>query len=100
MSKSDTIDIDGLPGTKFQHDVWRALTHIPRGKVCTYSELARMSGHPNAVRAVANAVGKNPLPPIIPCHRVVRTDGTIGGYSAPGGIARKRELLAAEGLDI
>lgn len=94
------IDISTLPGTPFQRDVWRALMQIPAGRVCTYTELARMCGHPNAVRAVANAVGKNPMPPTIPCHRVVRTDGKIGGYSAPGGVKRKRELLAAEGVII
>lgn len=94
------IDIDTLAGTQFQRDVWRALTQIPAGETRTYTELAQMAGHPNAVRAVANAVGANPMPPIIPCHRVVRSDGKIGGYSAPGGIARKRELLAAEGIEI
>lgn len=94
------IDIDSLSGTRFQRDVWRALTQIPRGETRTYAELAIMCGHPNAVRAVANAVGKNPMPPIIPCHRVVRSDGKIGGYSAPGGVARKRELLLAEGARI
>lgn len=90
------IDIDALPGTKFQHDVWRALTKIPRGETRTYTQVAIMSGHPNAVRAVANAIGKNPMPPIIPCHRVVRADGGIGGYSGPGGIAKKRQLLDSE----
>lgn len=90
------IDIDTLPGTKFQHDVWRALLQIPRGQTRTYADVAKMSGHPNAVRAVANAIGKNPMPPIIPCHRVIRSDGTIGGYSAPGGIAEKQRLLACE----
>lgn len=93
-------DINKLPGTDFQHDVWHALTQIPHGKTVTYSELAKMAGHPRAVRAVANAVGRNPMPPIIPCHRVVRGDGSIGGYSAPGGIATKRELLRAEGVEI
>lgn len=93
-------DIGKLPGTAFQHDVWRALLRIPRGQVRTYTELAKMAGHPNAVRAVANAVGKNPLPPDIPCHRVVRTDGKLGGYSAPGGLNEKRRLLASEGVFI
>lgn len=94
------IDIDSLPGTDFQHDVWRALTQIPRGQVRTYKQLAHMAGHPTAIRAVANAVGKNPMPPQIPCHRVIRTDGKIGGYSGPGGIDAKRKLLYDEGLDI
>ena len=94
------IDINHLNGTEFQRDVWRALTRIPRGRVVTYAELARMAGHPTAVRAVANAVGRNPMPPVIPCHRVVRGDGKIGGYSAPGGVARKRALLQDEGVVI
>ncbi len=89
-------DIDKLPGTDFQHDVWKALIKIPYGETCTYAQVAKMSGHPNAVRAVANAIGKNPLPPIIPCHRVIRSDGKIGGYSAKGGIAAKRRLLSKE----
>ena len=92
-------DIDSLPGTEFQRDVWRALMRIRAGQTVTYAELARMSGHPTAVRAVANAVGRNPMPPVIPCHRVVRSDGKIGGYSGPGGVAAKRRLLRAEIAD-
>lgn len=92
------IDIDALPGTQFQHDVWRALMRIPRGQTRTYAQIAAMSGHPRAVRAVANAIGRNPCPPDIPCHRVVRADGRIGGYSAPGGVPRKIELLESEKL--
>lgn len=94
------IDIDSLPGTDFQRDVWRALMNIPHGCTVTYGQLAQMCGHPRAVRAVANAVGKNPCPPIIPCHRVVRADGTLGGYSGPGGRKAKRALLIAEGVKI
>lgn len=97
MNPTD-IAIDNLPGTPFQRDVWRALTQIPRGETRTYAELAAMAGHPTAIRAVANAVGKNPMPPIIPCHRIIRSDGKIGGYSAPGGIATKRRLLQSEGV--
>ncbi len=100
MTHTQDIDINSLPGTDFQRDVWRALTQIPRGETRTYSDLTKMAGHPNAVRAVANAVGKNPMPPIIPCHRVIRSDGKIGGYSAPGGVARKRELLSDEGVKL
>ncbi len=92
------ININNLPGTDFQRDVWRALARIPRGSVVSYARLAEMAGHPRAVRAVANAVGKNPCAPEIPCHRVVRSDGTIGGYSGHGGVATKRKLLAAEGV--
>lgn len=98
--KITDADIEKLAGTPFQHDVWRALIRIPRGTVCTYTELAKMAGHPNAVRAVANAVGKNPLPPHIPCHRVVRSDGKLGGYSAAGGVTQKRRLLLSEGVHI
>ena len=97
LSAMNDIDIESLSGTPFQRDVWRALCRIPRGTTVTYAELARDAGHPRAVRAVANAVGKNPMPPIIPCHRVVRSDGRIGGYSAAGGVAAKRRLLASEG---
>lgn len=98
-NKINDTDIDKLPGTDFQHDVWKALIKIPYGETRTYSQIAKMSGHPNAVRAVANAIGKNPLPPVIPCHRVIRNDGKIGGYSAPGGIEQKKKLLNKEKCD-
>lgn len=101
MHKEITADdIDCLAGTPFQHDVWRALIKIPRGETRTYTQVAQMCGHPNAVRAVANAIGKNPIPPIIPCHRVVRRDGGLGGYSGPGGVAQKRRLLELEKNEI
>ena len=90
------IDINKLSGTKFQKDVWRALTKIPRGTTVTYKQLAAQAGHPRAIRAVANAVGANPCAPEIPCHRVVRTDGGLGGYSGPGGVATKIKLLKSE----
>ena len=85
-----------LKGTKFQLKVWNYLRKIPKGKVKTYLEVAKAIGKPKAVRAVANAVGKNPYPIKIPCHRVIRSDGKLGGYSGPGGIKRKRELLDLE----
>ena len=69
---------------------------IPKGKTKTYLEVAKAIGKPKAVRAVANAVGKNPYPIKIPCHRVIRSDGKLGGYSGPGGIKRKKRLLALE----
>jgi O-6-methylguanine DNA methyltransferase len=65
--------------------------------VITYAELARRAGRPRSARAAANACGANPLPVIIPCHRVVRSDGDLGGYSGAGGVSSKRELLRREG---
>ena len=89
-----------LKGTKFQLKVWNYLKKIPRGKVKTYSEVAKSIGKPLAVRAVANAIGKNPLAPQIPCHRVIRSDGSLGGYSGKGGIKTKRSLLKKEGITL
>ena len=85
-------------GTKFQRKVWKYLKKIPRGKTKTYSEVASAVGSPSSIRAVANAVGKNPYPPKIPCHRVIRSDGSLGGYSGKGGIKTKRILLKKEGI--
>ena len=87
-----------LKGTKFQLKVWNYLKKIPRGKVKTYSEVAKSIGQPLAARAVANAIRKNPLAPQIPCHRVIRSDGSLGGYSGKGGIKTKRLLLKKEGI--
>jgi len=87
-----------LKGTRFQLKVWNYLKKIPRGKVKTYSEVAKAIGKPLAVRAVANAIGKNPLAPQIPCHRVIRSDGSLGGYSGKGGIKTKKLLLKKEGI--
>ena len=81
-------------GTPFQLRVWQGLCAIPYGTTWSYAMLARHIGRPGACRAVGNANGKNPLPIIIPCHRVVRTDGELGGYSA--GLDIKRFLLALE----
>jgi len=81
-------------GTDFQLRVWTALTTIPLGSTCSYSDVAKMIGRPRAVRAVANACGSNPVPLIIPCHRVIRQDGTLGGYGL--GVRRKKALLAKE----
>lgn len=87
-------------GTEFQLKVWNALKKIPRGEVRTYTEIAIQIGHPKSARAVANACGQNPYPPIVPCHRVVRRDGGLGGYSGEGGIETKRRLLRDEGVDL
>ena len=85
-----------LKGTNFQLKVWNYLRTIPKGKVKTYTDVAKAIGKPLAVRAVANAIGKNPYPPKIPCHRVIRSDGSLGGYSGKGGILKKRHLLRSE----
>ena len=90
--------IEKLNGTPLQKKVWGILCKIPRGKTITYKELAKKVGNPRAVRAVANAVGANPLLVTIPCHRVVRSDGTLGGYSGKGGTSAKRALLQKEGV--
>ena len=89
-----------LIGTKFQLKVWSYLMKIPRGKVKTYSQVAKAIGKPLAMRAVANAIGKNPYPRKIPCHRVIRSDGSLGGYSGEGGIKTKRFLLKKEGISL
>jgi AraC family transcriptional regulator of adaptative response/methylated-DNA-[protein]-cysteine methyltransferase len=81
-------------GTNFQLRVWMALREIPLGETRSYSEVARAVGEPRAVRAVANACASNPVPLIIPCHRVIRKDGGLGGYGL--GIGRKKALLAKE----
>ena len=89
-----------LTGTKFQLKVWAYLKKIPRGRVKTYAQVAKAIGKPNAVRAVANAIGKNPYAPKIPCHRVIRSDGSLGGYSGKGGVKTKRFLLQKEGITL
>ena len=87
-----------LIGTEFQQKVWAYLRKIPRGSVRTYSQVAKDIGKPLAIRAVANAIGKNPYAPKIPCHRIIRSDGSLGGYSGKGGIKTKRFLLKKEGI--
>ena len=87
-------------GSQFEIKVWNELKKIPLGVTRSYKQIAINIGHPKAARAVANACGKNPKPIIIPCHRVIRTNGKIGGFSAPGGSKTKRQLLAKEGVII
>tara|TARA_A100001011_G_scaffold218483_1_gene226455 strand:+ start:9262 stop:9537 length:276 start_codon:yes stop_codon:yes gene_type:complete len=87
-----------LDGTKFQVKVWRYIKKIPRGSIKTYSQVAKAIGKPLAVRAVANAIAKNPYSPQIPCHRVIRADGLLGGYSGKGGLKTKKKLLKKEGI--
>ena len=87
-----------LKGTEFQIKVWKELSKIPKGEVRTYKQIAKSIGKPKSSRAVANACAKNPYPIVIPCHRVIRSDGTIGGYSGQGGVKLKKELLKKEGV--
>ena len=85
-----------LEGTEFQIRVWNELKKIPKGETRTYKEIAELIGKPQAARAVANACGKNPYPITIPCHRVIRSDGGLGGYSGEGGVEKKKLLLKNE----
>lgn len=94
-------DLDGrlpldLRGTPFQLSVWKEMLRIPAGSTRTYGDVARRIGRPKAFRAVAQACGANPVPIIVPCHRVVAAGGALGGYT--GGIDRKIALLASEGV--
>jgi len=88
------IGLDGFGG--FSRKVLTACRSIKFGRTITYSGLAKKAGRPTASRAVGNVLAKNPLPLIIPCHRVVRTDGKMGGFSAPGGITVKKRMLVLE----
>jgi methylated-DNA-[protein]-cysteine S-methyltransferase len=85
-----------LAGTEFQRRVWQHLTDIRYGQTMSYGELARRVGNPKASRAVGLANGRNPIPILVPCHRVIGADGSLTGYG--GGLERKRWLLAHEGL--
>ena len=89
-----------MNGTKFQLKVWKYLKTIPKGTVKTYKQVAIAIKKPKSARAVANACGKNPYPPKIPCHRVIRSDRGLGGYSGRGGIMTKLRLLRSEKVDI
>jgi methylated-DNA-[protein]-cysteine S-methyltransferase len=92
--KGFDLPLDVTWGTPFQQAVWRQLMTIPYGDTCTYADVARAMGKPLAVRAVGTAIGRNPLSVIVPCHRVLGSNGQLGGYS--GGLDRKRALLALE----
>ena len=85
-------------GTKFQKKVWNYLKTIRKGTVKSYKQVAIAINAPKSARAVANAVGKNPFAPKIPCHRVIRSDGSLGGYSGKGGVKTKKLLLKREGI--
>lgn len=87
------VDLQAL--TPFQRRVLETTRDIRPGEVATYGQVARRIGRPRAARAVGNALARNPVAPVVPCHRVVRSDGSLGGYT--GGVERKRKLLALEG---
>ena len=96
----EPLDVSEIPiridrGTSFQHKVWSSIQQIPYGELRSYKWIAEQIGKPKAVRAVGNAVGANPVSILIPCHRVIRSNGALGGYG--GGLERKRRLLALEG---
>lgn len=90
------VDLSGL--TRFQRSVLEATLAIPYGMVKSYKEVADAVGNPGAARAVGGALANNPISIVVPCHRVIASDGTIGGYSSAGGTAAKRRLLELEGV--
>ena len=85
-----------MTGTPFQNRVWNEIKNIPAGQTRTYKEIAVSIGNPKSSRAVANACAANPNPIGVPCHRVIRSDGKLGGYSGKGGVKKKAELLKSE----
>ena len=97
----DKFDLPLAPdGTDFQKAVWAAMCEIPRGKTATYKELAAAAGSPKAFQSVGTACGLNPIPIIIPCHRVLASGDKPGGYSGQGGLETKRDLLRIEGVEL
>jgi methylated-DNA-[protein]-cysteine S-methyltransferase len=91
------LDISGL--TEFRQHVLRLTMQIPYGTITTYGSLARLAGSPGAARAVGGAMAANPVPVVIPCHRVVAASGALTGYSGAGGVVMKEFLLSMEGVD-
>ncbi|MFA9492017.1 MAG: methylated-DNA--[protein]-cysteine S-methyltransferase [Anaerolineales bacterium] len=89
------VDLSGM--TPFQQTVLNEVSEVPRGEVVTYGDLARRIGKPRAARAVGQALGSNPVPIVVPCHRVIASDGSLGGYSGRRGIKTKEALLTLEG---
>ena len=94
----DDIELDWRGLSAFERQVYAAARALGPGATCTYGELAARIGSPGAARAVGGALGRNPFPLIVPCHRVLASGGRAGGFSAPGGVATKRRLLQIEGL--
>ena len=92
------LDLSSL--NPFAKKVLRALARVPYGRTITYGQLAKRVGSGDAARAVGNVMAQNPVPIIVPCHRVVASGGSLGGFSAPGGLALKRRLLSLESVDL
>jgi methylated-DNA-[protein]-cysteine S-methyltransferase len=95
-----SVPVDLRHVTSFQRSVLEAARSVPRGQVATYGDIGRRIGKPGAARAVGQALGSNPVPIVVPCHRVLASDGTLGGYSGRGGLRTKRQLLALEGAAV
>ncbi len=101
----ETVDFSILPFDlrgvgRFRQAIYAAALRLPQGTVTTYGELAAQAGFPGAARETGQALGANPLPLVIPCHRILAAGGRIGGFSAPGGVVTKQRLLAHEGVDL
>ncbi len=97
VTSFETIALDWRACSPFQHRVLAEVWRIPWGDVLSYAEVAQAVGKPQAARAVGQVMARNPLPLIVPCHRVIASDGSLGGFSAIGGTATKRRLLELEG---
>jgi methylated-DNA-[protein]-cysteine S-methyltransferase len=96
--RTDLADIAlDTEGSAFERNVWQAARRIPCGEVRSYGDIAREIGAPGAAQAVGLALGRNPVPIVVPCHRVLAADGRTGGFSAPGGVATKFRILEIEG---
>lgn len=95
-----SVRLDLRAVSEFERQVYDAARVIPPGATTTYGALATRIGHPGGARAVGRALGRNPVPLIVPCHRVLAADGKLGGFSAPGGVALKARLLALEGATV
>lgn len=100
LSPDEWSLFDWEPLSPFRKRVIQSLTLIPKGRVCSYQDLALISGNKKAVRAAGSAIAKNPYPLFFPCHRVVHKDGSISNFSAPGGITAKCKLLTYEGIKL
>lgn len=97
--RQQTFEIPlSLYGTAFRKSVWEQIATVPYGTLISYGDLSKRIGNPKASRAVGGATGKNPIPIIIPCHRIVGSSGALTGFSAPGGLNTKIKLLALEGI--